>query len=201
MEFGEGKPTVLEYARFHGLIRNYRATNPLDIFEEESAAAQLKEVHGLYEIDQHCHVLPERLTATKEAAALLSWVHNIAKPGSINPDDLLPDYRRVRRMKVELPLLSSDHELDVIHFKRRIVPDLANEHLSMETLNDELDEGVGWPSSNHEARRQARTKSETEKLVFPKEALKLLSEALKPPSTDVKDQVIQEEVQKLMRVL
>ena len=49
-------------------------------------------------------------------------------------------------MKLELPLLTSDHEIDMQRFVRVMIPDLANEHLPLESLNEEADEGLSWPS-------------------------------------------------------
>ena len=48
---------------------------------------------------------------------------------------------------MELPLLSTDHELDMHDFARTIIPDLTNEHLPLESLDDEADEGLSWPST------------------------------------------------------
>lgn len=50
-------------------------------------------------------------------------------------------------MKLELPLLTSDHDIDMQRFARVMVPDLANEHLPLESLDEEADEGLSWPST------------------------------------------------------
>ena len=105
---------------------------------------------------------PEQLTITKEDAALLSSVLNIGKPRIINPDEFVLEYRRLRKLKVEPTLLSSIHELDMIDFKHRIVPDLANLEFPLEDVNDELEEGIVLSSSYEEVRPQAIIRSETE---------------------------------------
>ena len=195
---------ALEYARFHGLTRDYRSVHPLDNFRDEIAAAGVEEkVPGLFEFDQvNWEPFQERLTLTKESASLLASVLKTRDRESINFDELLPDYRRKERLKVEQPLLSTDHDMDMDDFKRRrIVPDLENMDIPYEELDDELDEGMGWPSSYEAARQQAIKNSENEKLVFPKEVWQYLSKVLKPPPPDCKDRVIREEEEKLMQVL
>ena len=198
----EVRASVLEYARFHGLTRDYRSTHPLEGLKDEIAAAQVEEIPSLFESDKVHRVPPlERLTINKEGASLLASVFKIKNRESISFDEFLPDYRRVERMKVEQPLLSSDHELDMIRFKCRIVPDLNNMNIPLEEVDDELDEGMGWPSSYNKIRQQAIEKLKNEKLVFPKETFVYLSNALKPLSPDCKDSLVQEEVEKLVRVL
>ena len=50
-------------------------------------------------------------------------------------------------MKLELPMLSTDHELDMSEFAKSVIPDLINEHLPLESLDEEADEGMSWPSA------------------------------------------------------
>ena len=198
----ETRASILEYARFHGLTRDYRSVHPLEIFRDDIAAAEVEEIPGPFEIDQVKQApMLERLTMTKDGATLLASVLKTRSRESVNLDEFLPDYQRAERMKVELPLLSSDHAMDMDRFKCRIVPDLKNLDIPLEEVDDEPVEGMGWTSSYKAARLQAIKKSENEKLVFPKEVFVFLSNALKPPKPDCKDSLVQEEVEKLMRVL
>lgn len=180
----DAEPSILEYARFYGLIQNHLANNPLQhVVVPRDFELQLNDTTDLFQIRNDCVKVPkERLAVDAGTASLLTDVANLAQfpPPGFDTDDEL-DHRRVRRMKHELPLLSTDHEVDMLRFTRKVVPNLENEFLPQETVDEEADGGFNWPSSLQGLPGEYNKRAREEKPVFPKEALIYLQETLKHP--------------------
>ena len=177
----EFEPSMLEYARFYGLTRNYLEDDPLQhLAAPHDIYPGLEDNDDLFQIRADAVKIPdERLTIDEDAASLLSSVLALAQqPPSRNGDDYEIDTRKVQRMKVEVPLLRTDPEVDLLHFAQKIVPDLANEFLPLETVDEEADEGLDWPSWCHNLPEELTRKLKAEKLDVTNDALVALQEAL-----------------------
>ncbi|MCJ1399854.1 hypothetical protein MMC11_003057 [Xylographa trunciseda] len=173
------EPSILEYARFHDLTVNYRESNPLSILSEALPAPLRIDESGLVEITKDLRTIAsERLEFGKGAVIYLASIINASSylPRAYN--DLLPKNHRIRDLKLEPPLLQSDHELDMQQFGARVVPDLKKEHLPLERVNDERDEGLGWPSSYAELPAKVSARSLVEKLSISKDVLLYLRDTL-----------------------
>ncbi|MCJ1472400.1 hypothetical protein MMC13_001048 [Lambiella insularis] len=160
----EEEPPMLEYARFYELTTDHREPHPLLAFTQNSAVLVETEDSGLFEIDTGIATpARERLSFGKDAVAFLLSIQ--AEKGSPTgfSDVAVPQTHRVRNLKIESPLLRSDHELDVRHFGGRIIPNLANEHLPYEKVDDERDEGLCWPNSYNDIHTKATLMSAAEK--------------------------------------
>ena len=123
------------------------AVDPLArLLVPNDAEIQLQDGPQLLHIDETVAEVPEeRLLLGKDEVLLLSSITSTPEHClSFEGVDLDP--RRVQEMKLELPLLMSDHEIDMQSFVRVMVSDLANEHLPLESLDEEADEGLSWPS-------------------------------------------------------
>ena len=177
----EFDPPIIEYARFYGLACDHRQVDPLQgLIPPENLESSLQDPPELYHIDPTSVKVPdERLTLDAGAASLLSSIAESAKPlPSLSDEDLGIDRHRVRRMKHELPLLRSYHELDVLRFKAPIVPNLENEFLPFESVDIEGDEGFEWPSICHALPDEAAKKSRSEKIEASKDDLMFLQQTL-----------------------
>ena len=174
-----GEPSILEYARFHGLSIDHRAIHPLQYIIDTPSLPDVQDPPELFEIDASCGTLaPERLSISKEAAALLSSIRGTQSEDHVFDESVLPDTHRVRNLKMEIPLLRTDPELDLRDFQARVIPDLAAEHLPLEKVDEELDEGLTWPLSYEDLYQQVKEESESEKPMFSKEALLYLQSIL-----------------------
>lgn len=175
------EPSVLDYARFYCLAHDHSERRPLsDFHEPEDLHLQLEDPDGVFRIDATTAIPPERLPASKEVAMLLSSA--IAPPRSAHLFDestLLNTHRR-RNLKVELPFLQSTHELDVLVFHCRIVPNLASEHFPLERIDVENDEGIAWPSSYYRLPQTHNAVAMSEKFEAPKQTLGYLGSVIKP---------------------
>ena len=176
------EPPIIDYARFYGLACDHRQLSPLrGLTLPENLGSFLDDPPELVHIDLSDIKVPEeRLAIDAGAASLLSSIAESAKHSPSHSDqDLGIDRHRVRGMKHELPLLRSDHELDVLRFAAPIIPDLKNEFLPFETVDIEEDEAFEWPSSYYALPDEATQKSESEKIEVSKDDLLFLQDALK----------------------
>ena len=175
------EPTIIEYARFYGLACDHRQLSPLqELTSSQNLGSFLDDPPELVHIDlTNVKVPEERLAVDVGAASLLSSIVESAKHSPSHSDqDLGTDRHRVRRMKHELPLLRSDHELDVLRFKSPIVPHLGNESLPFEAVDVEEDEGLEWPSMYYALPNELVNKSRSEKIEASKDDFLFLQHTL-----------------------
>ncbi|KAA6406764.1 MAG: hypothetical protein FRX48_09487 [Lasallia pustulata] len=176
------EPSVLDYARFHGLIHDHLRRHPLSAFHgPENVHIQLDDPPGVFSTDATATTPPsERLCVSKEVAMLLSSA--IAPPqGTHLLDESMPlDTHRRRNLKMELPILPNMHELDMLDLHSRIVPNYAREHLPLEKLDEEKGEGIAWPLPILHLPQTYDALAMTEKFEAPKETLGYLKSVIKP---------------------
>ena len=176
------EPSLLDYARFYGLTRNHLEPNPLqDVVVPNDFFTQLEDPPGAFQIDASQSNLPlETLSLDRDAAMLLTSIkQSSASKESFQFDEVeMPDPHRIRNMKLDLPLLHTDHELDVLHFRYRGMRDLAEEHLPLESVDEENDEGLSWPLRYLQLPGEFNRKSESEKLDMTKDTLLYLQRIL-----------------------
>ena len=144
------EPSIIEYARFYGLTYDHLQDSPLQGLPlPENLESLLEDPPELVHLElTDFKVAEERLTLDAGAASLLSFItESIKRPPTPSDQDLGIHRHRIRGMKHELPMLRTDHEMDVLRFVSPIVPDLENEFLPTETVDIEEDEGLEWPSS------------------------------------------------------
>ncbi|KAK2746993.1 hypothetical protein FQN57_002565 [Myotisia sp. PD_48] len=150
---GEREPSLLEYARFHGVAQDHLAPDlrelisslveepcdelDEDIFQEAKSGA----LNVLKEIQT------EKLSISKASAAFLSSITN---PRFAVRDSLDTKYTPKRQqkpqLKLDLPLLRSDNELDLISWRNQASLDKLELDLPLEVVDEENDEGIGFPT-------------------------------------------------------
>ena len=179
MSQGE-EPSIIDYARFYGLISDHLEPHPL-----QGAAAH--DTFHPFEFDDDgggllppnfpAHGTPqERLTVDAGAAAVLSSIAALAELPPAH--DNVIDVHRIRNLKIELPLLRSDHEVDMLNFGPRILPDLEHEFLPLEPVSEEADEGLTWPPTCYQLPEKFANESASEKLHLSSNVLAYLQETL-----------------------
>lgn len=160
------EPSLTDYARFYGLTTNYLELDPLaGLPSHEAAHAELDDEPELFRIDDEAEANPleERLAIDRDTILLLgSNTKDLKHESSF--EELGLDPHRIRKLKLELPMLRTDHESDMQDFARKVKPDLANEHLPLELLHEEADEGLGWPPDLHALPDVLLDKCKAEKL-------------------------------------
>lgn len=91
-------------------------------------------------------LLAECITPDKDATLLLAST-NKTGTSTKEIDDIissLKDTRMPRKIRLELPLLRTDHDADCRSFTKREAAHIDQIDLPMEPLDDEKDEGMEW---------------------------------------------------------
>jgi hypothetical protein len=143
--------TAIQYARLYGIAINHLA-DPLPISDIEALRKDIPETltedTDLPNIDLHVHVsTQEALTLDKGGAELLQSANH----GLSSTEDLecillpLLGSRRSRKLRLEIPLLRTDHASDFRAFARWEKSNFRDGCLPMEPLDDEMDVGLDWP--------------------------------------------------------
>ncbi|KAF2279047.1 uncharacterized protein EI97DRAFT_431268, partial [Westerdykella ornata] len=135
-------------------------------------------------------MIRERLTVSKDAALLLKSMLAMRAV----PEDGLPldsCWKRMSPLNLELPLLHSDNETDLQEFGNTDVPSFSNIRLPLETVDDEKDEGLGWPAAYLEYPKIHDAECQAEKLAVSRGVLLFLQKVIHDDwgQTDIVDLV------------
>lgn len=184
----ESEPTILEYARFHGLACDYLIKDPLaDLKQPDDFVHQfegtLEDLDNGELSDGHSD---ENISFGEETISLLASIAVPAEQSLRFDDDGDIDPHRFRKIKQELPMLRTDHELDMRSFATQIVPDLKHEFLPLEMVDEEADEGLKWPVKFFALPEDFVKKIQSEKLQVPVDILVYLKNTLKSDNEDEK---------------
>ena len=122
-----GMDTPLDYARFHGLCRDYEVDHPLDsvlipLAQEDLSHVADEPEGALFPDSLMAEVqgsLNERLDVDKEAANFLVSILRTCKQDESEQIRLDPAIFNPERLKLGLPVLANDHEVDMITLRRR----------------------------------------------------------------------------------
>ncbi|KIW63687.1 hypothetical protein PV04_08670 [Phialophora macrospora] len=189
-------PSVLEYARAHGLALDRNAEDllrslscPLIVPEDE---AELPEPDFSLFAQE---LLESRLQLSQKGGTLLA--ESIRDPCAvIDWSHFLPELHRVRTLKIEEPVLVGDHQTDVLRFRRE-----ASSHRNADQLLETCslistasEQGVEeeWDDiQSGKAARKVESELEEERCHTTKEALVHLSCLLKTNLTEEsKDEIL-----------
>lgn len=192
----DSEPSILDYARFHGLAIDHLATDPRHQLPpcSENLSSSLEDPQDAPRLEAYANVpTDEKPQLSKEAAIFLA---SSIKPTEC-PDwgDLLPDLDRIRNTKLDLPLLKTDNELDMLEFGKRIEPDLANINLPVENIDEENDEGFTWPARYQDLPALCDAQVKAEKMDTAREVLLFIQAARRHDySEDMYKSLLEEEL-------
>jgi hypothetical protein len=177
----KGEPTVFDYARLHGITKDYTLEEPplcCKVSDQEFEKDFCDPADSRPWNASVNELTRERLPVTRESALLLRSVHLLPEPPDYS--QLLPDKRKlVLDSKQEVPLLRHDNELDMVHFGSVGTPRFDNLKIPLETIDDENDEGFEWPSSCSAYPAQCYKRAKVEKLEVPRDTLVYLQKTIK----------------------
>ncbi|KAF2671752.1 hypothetical protein BT63DRAFT_437704 [Microthyrium microscopicum] len=180
------------FAQKYGLTRDYLSCPPLDdlaenkvfwaVGEESTADEELGwAIRRFFDVKDgdECW-MKEMLGVDRGAMRMLQDV--IVQPGEFPVFEMGPaDHKMVARRKeeerrLEVPLLSTDDELDLLRFSRLQKPFLENMALPFAPVDVELDEGMEWPESWQTLPEEKMAEISGEKLKVYKEGMMFLME-------------------------
>lgn len=193
------EPPILEYARFHGVATNHLAIDASSYLTCTGAANLEPSLDDADEVPQPEDIQSmltekhsEKLDIGKREALLLSSI--IKAPSQLESvscehgwDGVLPDYRGIRRMKVEEPILRHDHELDMLSFRAQVSLDRVDLDLPLEPIDDERDEGLAFPSYCQGLPSQMQERTTNEKLDCTRETLHFMEKIRDPLTSSLQD--------------
>jgi len=196
------EPTIIEYARFYGLIKDYRTLNPLTLIpKSDFGPTSLEEYNERANIESlQASFANEKLTISRDAAKLLSACTTAPDIGAWDNDELLGVRQNAYKEKVEVPILLTDLELDMQQFGRRIEPDLAGFNLPYERIDEEHDEGFTWPDEYYTRREELDSTCMGEKIEATRDVFNYLQSALKDDYTDADGKALLESEPRHKRV-
>ena len=196
------EPSLTEYARYYGLTIHHLEGNPLaGLATASDTIDHWEDGQDLFRIDDTRDVLPnEKFLAGKDEALLLGSIMKASQHISVSDEDAWVNTHRIRNRKVELPLLATDHESDMQAFAYPVVPDLANEHLPLESLDVEADEGLMWPSGCWTLPDKFMREAKKEELEVSVDVLRYLQASLFLDSTPETQFLFEGEVLNYVRV-
>lgn len=177
--------TVVQYARLHGLSVNHLAEPPpsSQIKElQEHIPKSLTDDTALPQIDLPPHVnTQETLALDKRGAELLRAANN----GLTTPEErediilLLLDKRQTKKLRLEMPLLRTDHDSDIRSFAAWDNSHLKDGCLPWEPLDDEMDVGLEWPKRLKDLPAKVMEELGSEKTEIQKDILIYLQATIK----------------------
>jgi hypothetical protein len=200
--------TPLEYARANGLCLDYLC-DPVNISEAGKLRAILD--HSLAD-DSHLHRfafgpelrVEERLSISKEAAFLLASVSREQTAQEIDALVLpmLNSRNGTKKLKIELPLLHSDHEGDCEQFGRRegFEVKLEDVKLPFEVVSEESGQGLKWPSHFRALGTKTTEELKQERISVSKDTVGYLSGTLESVWTEEDEKNLWEREQSYKRV-
>jgi hypothetical protein len=175
-------PCVLAYARSHGLCSPYDR----EPFEPvpRSAVGLTFDLDGEpcspgisdAELATAAAALGrEKIGVNLEAAALLRGISEQAR-GERAPCAAPDAWERAKGLKVELPVLRTDAELDLVRFGKRVEPVLGRLRIPSEKVDVQNDEGFEWPERYAEYTVLWDERAKREKLKVSGDAMRCLEE-------------------------
>ena len=176
------EPSIIEYARSQGICVDY-TTERLQFVHLEAP--------GIDGIDRDLYdtsdavvtsatqaLAKERLTINRDAALFLKSTYLLQEAPVL--DALATDRRRwMLNLKLELPVLTSDYELDSLSFGSTTLPDFKKLQIPSEAIDEQNDEGFEWPTTYLDYPARCDTNFKAEKLSVSKNALVYLQNTLK----------------------
>jgi hypothetical protein len=177
----------LEFARLHGLCEDFTTTRPLELcaisLKLENIVQELEDPPGGFHLDPSIHFYhPEKLEMPKEVQAFMQSTLNPPNNSFLEAIPVKKPYSKF--LKVEVPLLTTDNELDVLHFGQRAVPNLHDMIFPHEDIQKENDEGLEWPSAYLDLPQNYQQKIEEDKFEADKSASKYLLSVIRCTSVE-----------------
>ena len=187
-----GRHQLIQYARYHGLL-DYHSTLdeawlPLSIQARSLSALALDDPDETPALAQLSTPRPaEKLQLSREAARLMKDA--AYPPGDSNLWTCDDDLRhRLKHLRLDQPLLRSDHEPDVREWLAncRDYDILEGHSADPFTLDEDADQGLQWPSAFLRLPDQRAKQLGNERLSVSRDAVALLA-YLAEPTALVKD--------------
>jgi hypothetical protein len=176
-------PCVLAYARSHGLCSPYDREpfqpvprSALDLTFDLDGEPSSPNISDGELATAAAALGHEKIGVSTEAVALLHGI-GVQARGERAPCTVPDAWERVKGLKVELPVLRTDAELDLVRFGKRVEPVLGLLRIPSEKVDVQNDEGFEWPERYAEYTALWDERARGEKLKVSGDAMRCLEEA------------------------
>jgi hypothetical protein len=173
----------MEYARFYSLRRDLPLHNLLSSdlipLPSEDTYLDMIEPPGLLsaetsQTDVMESLRNERLDVDRETATFLASLLGAARRFELDPIDVVLEPGGLHRLKLELPLLARDHEVEMLALRRRNEVRLSSQGIDCFQLDPDKDEGIAFPRAEIDKKLALDRELGSEKLDVGKETVGLL---------------------------
>lgn len=184
VSIGIGLPPVLRYARRQGLCYDHRQEDILQLLAVEHLIDTSPDLRELPDFVPPQFDPPSdgKLRVSQKASRLV--VETTTQPPKPDWRNLLSDHRRIRKLKIEPPLLITDHSKDMRKFLPKRSVGIEDIDFPLEVVDTEKGEGLSWPSHMSTLRSQWDHEITHHKLQTSRETLKFLSRTLRDTWTE-----------------
>lgn len=199
------EPTVLEFARFHGLCRDY-TQEPLELScalspSADTLNADLQNPKNAAPLTKTADALTkERLSVGKEAAMLLKMLQSLQN-AALRPTAIPNGRKCLQRLKQEVPILHTDNELDMLEFGRVVESGFKDLKILLEPVSEEADEGLSWPSRYSEFPEQCLAQVKCGKLTVSRDTLLYLHDATRDLQISESYKIVREDYLSYRKVI
>ncbi len=176
----DAQPSLIEYARFHGLADNHH-NQEVGRYLPSSLLPPIEDA-SLSDFKVPCFELPleTKFSLDSKAASVLASCMTTQRARTSS--DMLSDHHRVKNLKLEQPLLRTDHDNDMNKIGFRKLPKSTLNLQCIESAKHKDEELASSPVLTGFAAEWDKKIGE-EKLQTTREVLKALQDTLRPVYT------------------
>jgi hypothetical protein len=176
------EPSMLTWARAQGICVNYKTellhAGKLHAPPSDDYDQHLQDPSDTTIANAVSALIKERLTVNTDAALLLKATHSLQE-ATVTDAPTIDSWKRIRDLKHELPVLRSDHDLDLLNFGNIAVPDFRDLQIPSDTVVQDNDEGFEWPTKYSIFPAQCDAQVKAEKLAISREVLVYLQDTIR----------------------
>ena len=183
------QPSLLDYARFHGLAIDHLHQDILSYFSSCTFTCDEDEIFPEFRLPDLGGLPPEpKFRLNGKAASLLA--SSIRPPPAPHWSDALSDHHKVKNLKLDLPVLRTDHDTDMEKIRHHKPTKIGAMGLVPIEVDDDRDEGLAWSQETIGLTALWDEKASKERLQTTREVLKALQDTLRPVYTAQMQEVI-----------
>lgn len=181
---GDMQPSLIQYARFHGLASDHLHEDIYGCFPLYSFPCD--EDATLPQFEMPClEKLPPEPKFRLDSKAKMLLASGLKPPPAPHWSATLSDHRQVKSLKLEQPVLKSDHEEEMKKIRCRKPHKIKPMDLLPIGLgeDEDEDESLAWPLHPRDIAASWDKKAAKEKLQTTRGVLKVLQDTLRPVYT------------------
>jgi hypothetical protein len=163
------EPSLLEYARFHGLALNHLHFDHFEDLRNAPDTVDLSDPASLPILEFTAPPREDDIQCSREVATFIASAVKI--PALPSLESMLPRHCKTPDFKMDLPLLKTDHDQDMREFGVKEDASATMVNLIFIEIDEAKDEGFSWPAWYEEYPKKCMKALYEEKLDIPKETI------------------------------